>query len=37
MWAGDPKWEQLQREINLIPPERVCALRGFDETLFERL
>jgi competence protein ComEA len=36
-WEGDPKWEELQREINLTPPERVCALPGFGEILFERI
>lgn len=35
--AGDPKWEKLQREINLTPPERVCALPGFGETTFGRI
>lgn len=36
-WEGDPKWDELQREINLTPPERVRALPGFDDTLFERI
>lgn len=37
VWAGDPKWEELQREINLVPPDRVVALEGFDEELFDRI
>ncbi len=37
IWEGDERWEELQREINIVPPERVVALAGFDETLFERI
>ena len=37
VWAGDPKWEELRREINLVPADRVVALPGFGETLFERI
>jgi competence protein ComEA len=37
IWAGDPKWEELQREINIVSPERVCALDGFGRELFDRL
>ena len=37
VWEGDPTWEELQREINVAPPERVCALSRIDETLFERI
>lgn len=36
-WEGDPQFEELQREINIVPPERVVALPGFGETLFERI
>ncbi|WP_265111154.1 helix-hairpin-helix domain-containing protein [Halosolutus halophilus] len=36
-WADDPKWDELWREINLVPPARVCALPGFGEALFERI
>jgi competence protein ComEA len=36
-WEGDPKWEELQHEINLTPPERVCQLDGFDRDLFDRI
>lgn len=37
IWEGDPKWEELQREINLVSPSRVAALPGFGATLFERI
>lgn len=37
VWEGDPKWDELWREINLVPPERVVALPDFGETLFERI
>lgn len=37
IWEGDPKWEELQREINLVSLRRVAALPGFGETLFERI
>lgn len=36
-WAGDPKFEELRREINIVPPERVTDLSGFGEALFERI
>lgn len=36
-WEGDAKWDEFQREINLVPQERVVELPGFDETLFERI
>lgn len=36
-WAGDPKWEEFRREINVVPPELVTQLEGFDEALFERI
>lgn len=37
IWEGDPMWEELQREINLVAPDRVTALPGFGETLFRRI
>lgn len=37
VWEGDPKWDEFQREINLVPPQRVVALPGFGEELFERI
>ena len=37
IWEGDSKWEELQHEINLTPPERVCDLPGFGMTLFKRI
>lgn len=37
IWKGDPKWDEFQREINIVPPERVCALHGFGEILFKRI
>lgn len=37
VWEGDPGWEEIRREINLVPPERVLELPGFGETFFERI
>ncbi|MFC7096013.1 hypothetical protein [Halobaculum marinum] len=37
VFAGDPAWEELWTEINVVPPTRVTALRGFDEELFARI
>jgi competence protein ComEA len=37
VFEGDPKWDELWNEINLVPPRRVTALPGFGETLFERI
>lgn len=37
VWEGDPKWGEFKREINLVPLDRVVALPGFDEELFDRI
>jgi len=37
VFEGDPKWEELWTEVNVVPPERVTALEGFGPTLFERI
>lgn len=37
VWEGDPRWDEFQREINVVPPDRVVALPGFGETLFDRI
>lgn len=37
VFAGDPKFEELRREINLVSEERVTGLPGLGETHFERI
>lgn len=37
VWAGDPGFEEFRTEINLVPPDRVTAIPGVGETLFDRL
>lgn len=37
VWEGDPKFEELQREINVVPQDRVITLQGFGTELFDRI
>ena len=36
-WAGTPTFEEMRREINIVPPHLVTDLQGFGQTLFERI
>lgn len=37
VWKGDPKWEELRKEINLVSRDLVTALPEFGDELFDRL
>lgn len=37
IWEGDPKWEELRREVNLVGKELLTDVPGFGEELFRRL
>ncbi|MFP4001184.1 MAG: hypothetical protein ACLFU5_04720 [Thermoplasmata archaeon] len=37
VWRGEPKYEKLRREINLVSEEFFTELTGFDETFYERI
>ncbi len=37
IWEGDPKWEELRREINLVGRELFTDVPGFSDELFDRL
>ncbi len=37
IWKGDPKWEELRREINLVGRKLFLETEGLGERSFERL
>ncbi|MBS3790975.1 MAG: helix-hairpin-helix domain-containing protein [Candidatus Thermoplasmatota archaeon] len=37
VWRGEPKYEKLRREINLVSEEFFTELTGFGETLYKRI
>ncbi len=37
IWKGDPKWEELRREINLVNRDLLKKIPGFGDKLFDRL
>jgi len=37
VWNGEPKYEELKREINLVSKEVFIDLTGFDKDLYQKL
>lgn len=37
IWKGDPKWEELRREINLVGRDLLTNISGFGDELFDIL